>query len=49
LDDSIPCGVKVSYLLNLLNIVKDGVRNKTLAADQLAAVIDAARGEVTRI
>lgn len=48
-DDSVPCGTKISYLLDLLGAVKDAVRRKTLVADQLASVIDGAKAEITRL
>lgn len=48
-DDSVPCAAKVTYLLNLLGATKDGVRRKTLVADQLVAVIADAKAEIARL
>ena len=48
-DDSIPCGTKVSYLLEVLASVKDAIARKNLAADQLAAIIDGAKAEIARL
>lgn len=48
-DDSVPCGTKVSYLLELLGSVKDAIRRKNLAADELTAIIDGAKAEIARL
>lgn len=48
-DDSIPCGTKVSYLLELLGSVKNAIQRKNLYADQLASIIDGAKAEIARL
>ena len=48
-DDSVPCGDKVQYLLQLQGIVKNAIARKNLAADQLAAIINSARAEIARL
>ncbi len=48
-DDSIPCGAKVSYLLELLGSVKNAIQRKNLYADQLASIIDGAKAEIARL
>jgi hypothetical protein len=48
-DDSIPCGTKVSYLLDVLGTVKAAIQRKTLAADELQAIIDGAKAEIKRL
>ena len=42
-DDSVPCGTKVSYLLELLGTIRTAIGRKNLAADQLATIIDGAK------
>jgi hypothetical protein len=42
-DDSVPCGTKVNYLLELLGSIKAAIQRKTLLADQLASIIDGAK------
>jgi len=48
-DDSIPCGTKISYLLELLGTVKAAIQRKTLLADQLQSIIDGAKAEIKRL
>jgi hypothetical protein len=48
-DDSIPCGTKVSYLLDVLGTVKAAIARKNLAADELQAIIDGAKAEIARL
>jgi hypothetical protein len=48
-DDSVPCGTKVSYLLELLGTIKAAITRKNLAADQLATIIDGAKAEIARL
>ena len=48
-DDSIPCGTKVSYLLDVLGTVKAAMARKNLAADELQAIIDGAKAEIARL
>jgi|JI61114C2RNA_FD_contig_71_1676879_length_1132_multi_2_in_0_out_0_2 hypothetical protein len=48
-DDSVSCDNKIAYLMDLLGQVREAVRRKTLVHDQLKAVIDGAKGEVTRL
>lgn len=48
-DDSIPCGTKVSYLLDVLGTVKAAIQRKNLAADELQAIIDGAKAEIKRL
>lgn len=45
-DDSIPCQAKISYLLELSNIIKKELSAKNLAADQTKAIIDGAKTEI---
>lgn len=42
-DDSIPCGLKVSYLLELLSSVKRSAARKNFSADELVPIIDGAK------
>lgn len=48
-DDSVPCGTKISYLLELLGSVKNAIQRKNLLADQLASIIDGAKAEIARL
>ncbi len=48
-DDSVPCGTKITYLLELLGSVKNAIQRKTLVADQLQAVIEGAKAEIARL
>lgn len=48
-DDSVPCGTKISYLLELLGSVKGAIARKNLAADELAAIIAGAKAEIARL
>jgi predicted nucleic acid-binding Zn-ribbon protein len=48
-DDSVPCGVKVNYLLELLGSIKAAIQRKTLLADQLVSIIDGAKAEIARL
>ena len=48
-DDSVPCGTKISYLLELLGSVKGAIARKNLAADELVAIIDGAKAEIARL
>ena len=48
-DDSIPCGTKVSYLLDVLGTIKAAIARKNLAADELQAIIDGAKAEIARL
>jgi len=48
-DDSVPCATKITYLMDLLGQVRDAIRRKTGIADQLQAVIDGAKTEITRL
>lgn len=48
-DDSVPCGTKVSYLLELLGSVKGAIQRKNLAADELVSIIDGAKAEIARL
>lgn len=48
-DDSVPCGTKISYLLELLGSVKAAIQRKNLYADQLASIIDGAKAEIARL
>lgn len=48
-DDSVPCGTKISYLLELLGSVKAAIQRKSLFVDQLVSIIDGAKAEITRL
>ena len=48
-DDSVPCQVKVSYLLELLASIKGEIARKNLAADQLTEIITTAKAEIARL
>lgn len=48
-DDSVPCGTKISYLLELLGSVKAAIQRKNLYADQLVSIIDGAKAEIARL
>jgi hypothetical protein len=48
-DDSVPCGTKISYLLELLGSVKAAIQRKSLFVDQLVSIIGGAKAEITRL
>lgn len=48
-DDSIPCGIKISYLLELLGSAKNSIYRKNLAADELLTIINGAKSEIKRL
>lgn len=48
-DDSVPCGTKVSYLLELLGTVKGAIQRKNLAIDELTSIINGAKAEIARL
>lgn len=48
-DDSVACGTKISYLLELLGSVKAAIQRKSLFVDQLVSIIGGAKAEITRL
>lgn len=48
-DDSVPCGTKISYLLEFMGMVKYAISRKSLAIDQLITIIDGAKNEINRL
>ena len=48
-DDSIDCGEKVNYLLELLGKIKSAAEKKQFSADRLKIIIEGAEAEIERL